>query len=157
MEWTVSFEMAVCFAIQSARSGCALCIPVLLVAKWRRRQTQAEKKRTEDDTICVCWTMSFSFIAIIMELTYETFDNSLLLFQRWKTWPFHFKNTFAKETIHLTLSVFTCSPGCCFFLPQPYALWQCDKNKPLPNHWIVYLSLRLTDYARKNDSLFPLM
>lgn len=93
-----------------------VCIPA-----WLQNEDDA---KAADETICVCWTMSFSFIAIIMELTYKTFDNSLLLFQEWKN----------RDTLQIYICQengsphTTCLPVYLFFL-QPYALCTWNKNK----------------------------
>lgn len=70
--------------------------------------------------------MSFSFIAIIKELTYKTFENSLLLFIQKQGHTLDMcTKIFAKKTIHLILSVYRF---------QPYALRLHETKTKLLDH-----------------------
>lgn len=122
-----------------------VCIPVSLIAKWRQRKSR--RKKSEDGTICVCWTMSFSFIAIIMELTYKTFGNIACCFANSEKQGhtsgaqiYICQENGSPHTI--------CLPVYLFFPTLQRAV--AESKTKLPNHRNVYLYCsRLTDCKKK--------
>lgn len=132
-KWNEPYSWDCCVLCWVRSLGVYTCFAGLCEMKTTQKQA---KKKNKVETICVCWTMSFSFIAIIKELSYKTFENSLLLFIQKQGHTLDMcTRIFAKKTVHLILSVYRF---------QPYASsFARDKNKTSVDHWNI--SLNLTD------------
>lgn len=89
-----------------------VCLYLFLLLKIKT--TQKADKKNKDETICVCWTVSFSFIAIIMKLTPTKLSEIACCFPLPKKQGQHTLNIFARKTVQLIQYLFLPFLTLCF-------------------------------------------